>query len=271
MQSVRQSTAAARRYGFTLVELLAVTAVIAVLVALSAGASLTALRRARNARCQNNLKQLGIALASYVGGKGHFPGWTNPEPFGDRTNAWLWCHSLEREMTGSDEHIPARFKADLRGSVWDCPGTADGQDKFPVDYGYNLWGVTSGLDQMPLGLGGKIRVPSIVGRPAPPPQVPVSEGDVVSPSRMIALGDGASGWGDGFIWDSTSIGRQRARVERGRLKPFNRSRHQERVNVEFVDGHVESATLRWLFVDATDEGIGVWNRDNLPHRERLLE
>lgn len=258
-----------RREGFTLVELLSVIAVIALLAALSAGAGVAALRKGRNARCQNNLRQLGIALASCAGGRGHFPGWTNPEQVEDRTNAWLWSHLLEREITGSDEHIPARFKGDLRGSVWDCPSTANVRDTLPVDYGYNLWGMNSAMDQAPLGLGGKIRGTPIFD--PVPPQLLVSEADVTSPSRMIALGDGASGWGNGFLWTTASIARQRPPSERQLLTPFDPSRHQGRVNVEFVDGHVESASLRWLFVDAADEGMSVWNRDHLPHRERLLE
>lgn len=258
-----------RREGFTLVELLSVIAVIAALATLSAGAGVVALRKARNAKCQSNLKQLGIALASYAGGRGHFPGWTNPEQVEDRTNAWLWCHSLEREMTSSDEHIPSKFRGDLKGSVWDCPSTDNVRDTLMVDYGYNVWGMTSSMDQKPLGLGGKIRGAPIFD--PVPPQLQVSEGDVTSPSRMIALGDGASGWGDGFMWTTDSIARQRPPSERQLLTPFEPSRHQRRVNVEFVDGHVETASLRWLFVDAIDEGMSVWNRDHLPHRERLLE
>lgn len=265
--SVCQRPITGRRKGFTLVELLAVIAVIAVLAALSAGAGTIAFRKARNAKCQSNLKQLGIALASYVGGRGHFPGSTNPEQFEDRTNAWSWPHSLEREMTGSDEFIPPRFRGDMKGTVWDCPGNVYVRN-WPFAYGYNVTGMTSGLDQPPLGLGGKIRTFHMVGVPDPP-QVPVSEGDIANPSRMIALGDGASGWGDGSIWYSMNIARERPWADLKYYTAFNTSRHQGRLNVEFVDGHVESAPLRQLFVDTIDEGMSVWNRDNLPHRERL--
>jgi len=172
-------------------------------------------------------------------------------------------------MTGNDEHIPPRFKSGLTGTVWDCPG-GGGPPNFSLDYGYNAWGITSRLDQEPLGLGGKIREVSLVGYPETP-RVPVPEGDVVNPSRMIALGDGVSGWGDGFVWVSGHISRERPLVERRMLTPFNSSRHQARVNLEFADGHVELAPLRRLFVETTDEGLSAWNRDNRPHRERLSE
>jgi prepilin-type processing-associated H-X9-DG protein len=47
------------------------------------------------------------------------------------------------------------------------------------------------------------------------------------------------------------------------------TRHQGRANVVFCDGHVESPTLQFLFADTSDEALSRWNRDHLPHREKL--
>ena len=47
------------------------------------------------------------------------------------------------------------------------------------------------------------------------------------------------------------------------------ARHQGKANVVFCDGHVESPTLEFLFEDTSDAALVRWNRDHLPHRDRL--
>lgn len=62
-----------RRYGFTLVELLAVIAVIGVLTALLLPAVQAAREAARRSNCTNNLKQLALACQEYHAAHGQFP------------------------------------------------------------------------------------------------------------------------------------------------------------------------------------------------------
>jgi len=262
-----RSGAAIPKVGFTLAELLAVIAVVGILSALMAGTVVRTLRKARETRCKNNLRQLVTVMTSYVGSRGQYPGWTNPEIVGGETNAWLWPHALEREMTSNDEHIPPRFKGGLKGSVWDCPERPPDSNGGVHIYGYNNLGLTSTPEQAPLGLGGKVRQLSLIGMPDPP-QVPVKEGDVLSPSRMIALGDGVSGWND-FMWASEMFGRFRPIGDERYYSPRVSELHGQAANAAFADGHVEVLASQVLFKDTTPDALRLWNRDNQPHRERL--
>jgi prepilin-type N-terminal cleavage/methylation domain-containing protein/prepilin-type processing-associated H-X9-DG protein len=61
------------RHGFTLIELLVVISIIAVLIALLLPAVQSAREAARRAQCGNNLKQIGLAVNSYLSTNNVFP------------------------------------------------------------------------------------------------------------------------------------------------------------------------------------------------------
>ena len=66
-----------RRFGFTLIELLVVIAIVGLLVGLLLPAVQAAREAARSMQCQNNLRQLGVAMHNYESALRSFPpgGW----------------------------------------------------------------------------------------------------------------------------------------------------------------------------------------------------
>ena len=73
------------RSAFTLVELLAVIAIIGLLLALLVPAVQAARESARRLTCSNNLSQLGKAIQSYETANGHFP----PGAVGNSAYSWI--------------------------------------------------------------------------------------------------------------------------------------------------------------------------------------
>ncbi|MFK7738290.1 MAG: DUF1559 domain-containing protein [Pirellulaceae bacterium] len=138
------------RRAFTLVELLVVISIIGVLVGLLLPAVSAARESARKATCQNNLKQIGLALHNFHAAKGKLPiGCVEWRGFGapatHRQFAWSAYLLPYLEQANLFESIDFELPFDApenaqaastKLSVFKCPSAPD-QDspRGPTDYG----------------------------------------------------------------------------------------------------------------------------------------
>jgi prepilin-type processing-associated H-X9-DG protein/prepilin-type N-terminal cleavage/methylation domain-containing protein len=262
-------------FAFTLTELLVVIAIIGILAALLLTAVSQAKGRAQRTQCANNVRQLGEAMHLFITDFNYYPLSIN---FGYWKGSYTenftsWDAALENQI--STDFPRYHWRDETNKSVWHCPAASRPQD-FPSDrgysnYGYNGYGLMS-AGKFPdefLGLSGNnspdLKLPS----------PPIRESQIASPSEMIEIGDGFHG-GNGVVQDSVGLWRGYLSQdsyfdEQGNLNSTKRSyaRHQGKANVVFCDGHVESPTLQFLFEDTSDAALVRWNRDHLPHREKL--
>ncbi len=138
------------RRGFTLVELLVVIAIIGILVGLLLPAVQAAREAARRMQCQNNLKQLGLALHNYADAHQKFvyrSGGTGPQPSGTGLN-----NSNRARRSGFISLLPFLEQ----GNMWNAvsAGDANNPPEGPQSWaGWAPWNTSPGYMRCPSDSG----------------------------------------------------------------------------------------------------------------------
>ncbi len=251
------------RKGFTLIELLVVIAIIGILAALLLPALSKAKAKARQIACISNLRQLGIANRLYLNDWQQYPG--------DLSIVagfyYVWPVRLLK-MAGYNRGIFSCPSA-IRTSAWDTnlnltlgAVAPDGRyDPYGIgrqtrfSYGYNDWGLD--LKHIPqLGLGGDVDGNASKG--------PVTESMVVSPTRMILIGDVKAPKDPAAINCDADLDPTDNSPGHSQW-PSNR--HRYRTDLVFADGHVEAALRKDVIDPKNTAWRARWNNDNKPHPE----
>jgi prepilin-type processing-associated H-X9-DG protein/prepilin-type N-terminal cleavage/methylation domain-containing protein len=237
-------------FAFTLLELLVVIAVIALLASLLLPVLSAAKRRAGQATCLNNQKQLGLGMQMHVQDNNDtFPGIASRH-YGDHPEDWI-CWRTDTNTYPSFEKspiltsIPGLQKPSLR-----CPLDASDNDRlanvfsdgygiYPFSYSFNGYG----LDNNGYNLGMSTVVDTSSGTTR---KYPFNEAAVRNPSQKIMLAEepGSSGARESEGGDAAPICDGRwipSDYANNATDPLT-TRHGGKADVTFADGHVVAVT-----------------------------
>jgi prepilin-type N-terminal cleavage/methylation domain-containing protein/prepilin-type processing-associated H-X9-DG protein len=198
-----QRASSPRSRGFTLIELLVVIAIIALLAVLMFPSAKGVLEKGREAKCVNNLRQLGGGFGLYVAEKGGYP--PSADYNGGFTGQNWWFTDAVQYMDGGSPYkiaasgIPEIIE--LPKTPLKCPSVKQRGWPF-IDYGVNATALPWGLRTVPAA-------------------------KIANPAQTFLVAEALTWAVAGWL---------------GPLTNEFAFRHNERANVLYFDGHVGAVT-----------------------------
>jgi prepilin-type N-terminal cleavage/methylation domain-containing protein/prepilin-type processing-associated H-X9-DG protein len=226
---------------FTLIELLVVIAIIAILAAMLLPVLSSAKRKAAQAGCINNQKQLGLGMKIYVDDNNDaFPGCASRGIYGFQPQDWIyWRTNMVFEQSPIFNAISGASRGTFR-----CPLDNDDTGRLLYNYGdtqgpylfsYSLTGY--GLDDSGNNSVGISSVAQTQGGTTN--FYPFRASAVRNPALKIMMAEEPGSTASSDSPDGVSI------IEDGRWIPTSDAltiRHGGKADVTFADGHVEPVT-----------------------------
>jgi prepilin-type N-terminal cleavage/methylation domain-containing protein/prepilin-type processing-associated H-X9-DG protein len=266
------------RSGFTLIELLVVIAIIAILAALLLPALSKAKDRAWGISCLSNTKQISVGFIMYAGDNNDYfpspPNWWRPGPYKNRLGLICGGEWLLRDQVTPNTPAPMLVPFLANNRVWVCPkrkrgltyksapGMWDPSITGFLSYGFNCCGVFGSVDPAD---GNMINAK------------PFKSSSVSKPTEMVAIADTsgsndpnntpAAAWLDSFWAGASGPTQDPTASENARLQT-SYARHNNRVNVVYVDGHaapILPSYLTWgQFFGVFTPGVTLKTSPNTP-------
>lgn len=221
-----------QRYGFSMVELLVIIALIVLLISLLMPALRQARERAWVANCSSNLRQIGIAMSAYATThKDYFPYMEITSSGLFTYSDWLTKAGVVKALADEDKKVQSIFVC----PEYEMPIYSSQYSNYKTTYSINLW--ITGYLQNPGWIFPRVRR-SLIRKPHALPLI--GDGVYQMPAPSLPAHHVYLNFTSNF-----EIGKYHTDPDRYTPSKWVRYAHLDSPQAAFVDGHVEQRPGPW--------------------------